>query len=69
MTMTVETKRIKIDDLTAKEHIGKTVYGISGYPYGILEEVRTAKDGSQEFWVKNYYGLIHVYCDILVLFG
>ena len=52
------TKIVKIDDPTAKEYIGKTVYGTSGYPYGILEEIRVADDGSQEFWVRNNYGLI-----------
>jgi hypothetical protein len=52
------TKLIKIDDPTAKEYIGRTVYGMSGYPYGILEEVRIAEDGTQAFWVRNNYGLI-----------
>ena len=52
------TKLIKIDDITAKEYIGQTVYGMSGYPYGTLTEVRKTDDGKQEFWVTNTYGLI-----------
>ena len=54
------TKIIKNDDLTAKEHIVKTVYGMSGYPYGVLSEVRTTPEGEQEFWVVNTYGLVQI---------
>ena len=52
------TKIIKADDRDAIKYIGKTVYGISGYPYGTLEVVNEAADGGQEFWVRNNYGLI-----------
>jgi len=56
------TKKIDIDDADAKKYIGKTVFGISGYPLGKLEEVRYIdSDGSQEFWVRNTYGLIQFY--------
>lgn len=52
------TKMVKIDDKDARKYIGKTVYGLSGYPYGTLEEVKEDADGGQEFWVRNNYGLI-----------
>ena len=52
------TKIIHIDDLSAKEYIGRIVYGMSGYPYGTLAEVRIAEDGSQQFWIANHHGLI-----------
>lgn len=53
------TKMIKKDDVDAKLYIGKNVFGISGYPFGILEEVRYVDTTcSQEFWVRNHYGLI-----------
>jgi hypothetical protein len=64
-TPVVTTKMIKIDDPTAKQYIGKKVYGISGYPYGVLEEVRVDPSTFvQEFWVRNQYGLIqfHYFC-------
>lgn len=52
------TKMVKSKDPCASQYIGKTVYGMSGYPYGVLEEVRTIENGDQEFWVRNHYGLI-----------
>ena len=53
------TKMIKIDNKFASFYIGKTVYGMSGYPLGVLEEVRAnPSTGDQEFWVRNDNGLI-----------
>ena len=53
------TKMIKIDNKSASIYIGQTVYGMSGYPLGVLEEVRVnASTGDQEFWVRNVNGLI-----------
>ena len=58
----IVTKKVDSDDVDAKKYIGKTVFGISGYPLGILEEVRFIEStGSQEFWVRNHYGLIQFY--------
>ena len=54
-------KIIKIDDKSANIYIGQLVYGISGYPFGTLEIVNELPDGSQEFWVRNHYGLIPLY--------
>jgi hypothetical protein len=53
------TKMIKIDNKFASFYIGQTVYGMSGYPLGVLEEVRVnASTGDQEFWIRNNNGLI-----------
>jgi hypothetical protein len=53
------TKMIKSDNKFASIYIGQTVYGMSGYPLGVLEEVRiNASTGDQEFWVRNNNGLI-----------
>jgi hypothetical protein len=53
------TKMIKIDNKFASFYIGQTVYGMSGYPLGVLEEVRVnPSTGDQEFWVRNDNGLI-----------
>ena len=52
------TKMIKLDDKFANIYINQTVYGLSGYPLGVLEEVRITSTGEQEFWVRNSYGLI-----------
>jgi len=57
-TPTVVTKMVNSNDPSANKYIGKTVYGMSGYPYGVLEEVRNVESGYQEFWVRNHYGLI-----------
>lgn len=59
------TKMIKSDDKNASLYIGQTVYGMSGYPLGVLEEVRVnASTGVQEFWARNVNGLIefHYFC-------
>jgi hypothetical protein len=59
--MVVEvTKMIKADDLLASQYLNQTVYGISGYVLGVLEEIRTSSTGEQEFWVRNSYGLIQI---------
>lgn len=55
------TKMIKLDDKTASDYINQEVYGISGYPFGVLEEVRITPTGEQQFWVRNSYGLIEFY--------
>ena len=56
------TKMIKIDNKLASIYVGQTVYGMSGYPLGVLEEVRVAySTGNQEFWVRNDYGLIEFF--------
>ena len=53
------TKMIKIDNKFASTYIGQTVYGMSGYPLGVLAEVRVnPSTGDQEFWVRNINGLI-----------
>jgi hypothetical protein len=55
----VVTKMIKIDNKFASVYVGQTVYGMSGYPLGVLEEVRVnSSTGDQEFWVRNDYGLV-----------
>lgn len=60
--MVVEvTKMIKPDDLQASQYLNQTVYGISGYVLGVLEEIRTSSSGEQEFWVRNTYGLIQIF--------
>ena len=55
----IVTKMIKIDNKFANIYIGQMVYGMSGYPLGVLEEVRVnTSTGVQEFWVRNVNGLI-----------
>lgn len=53
------TKMIQQEDKCAVHYLNQTVYGLSGYPLGILEEVRVDDStGDQEFWVRNVNGLI-----------
>ena len=55
----VVTKIIKIENKFASIYVGQIVYGMSGYPLGVLEEVRVnPSTGYQEFWVRNDNGLI-----------
>ena len=61
------TKMIEIDNKFANIYIGQTVYGMSGYPLGVLEEVPVnASTGDQEFWVRNDNGLIQFYYFCLI---